>query len=293
MFGRRRYRQRFADEVFDVAHVALLVGRRERDSATGKASASRATNAVHIVLGVVGQVEVEHKRNPLHVNAARGDIGGDEHAILPLLESVERLLAAAKRKIRVEFGRRMAHLFDGLGDLLRAVFRARENKHRPRVLGEHLLQELRLVHLVHENDFLRYVFRSRALWRDFDANRQAHVLGGDVNNGRWHRCREQHRLTIHGNRFENALDLRRKTHVEHTVSFVEHEDGDIIEFDGALFEVVDKASRRRDNNVRLFSDRLFLVVHRRTADKHRRTHANTDSDRAQAFINLQRQLARR
>ena len=51
----------------------------------------RASDAVHVDLGLIGQIVVEHVRNVVNVNATAGDVGGDEHVDTPLLEILQRL----------------------------------------------------------------------------------------------------------------------------------------------------------------------------------------------------------
>ena len=48
---------------------------------------------------------------------------------------------------------------------------------------------------------------------------------------------------------EHALDVADEAHVEHAVGFVEHEDLDVREVDGALAVMVEQAARRRDEDV--------------------------------------------
>src|SRR4051794_14600474 len=58
--------------------VAGLVVDDERDAHAAGAGARRAADAVHVVLGLGRRVEVDDVRDPGDVDAARGDVGGDE-----------------------------------------------------------------------------------------------------------------------------------------------------------------------------------------------------------------------
>ncbi len=51
--------------------------------------AARAPDAMHVRVVVVGQVEVDHVRDALHVDAARGDIGRDERVDAAALETAQ------------------------------------------------------------------------------------------------------------------------------------------------------------------------------------------------------------
>ena len=68
------------DEPFERTHRRLIIGCRETDGIPDGVGPSGAANAMHVVLGVQGKVVVDHVRDSLDVNAARGDIGRDEHA---------------------------------------------------------------------------------------------------------------------------------------------------------------------------------------------------------------------
>jgi len=50
--------------------------------------------SVHVVLGHVRQVEVHDVRQFLDVDAARGDVGGHQHCVLPSLNSASARVRA-------------------------------------------------------------------------------------------------------------------------------------------------------------------------------------------------------
>ena len=74
------------DQLLDVGDQARVVARDQRDRQARRAGAAGAADAVHVVLGVERHVEVEHRRQVDDVEAARGDVGGDEHVDLAGLE---------------------------------------------------------------------------------------------------------------------------------------------------------------------------------------------------------------
>src|SRR3954466_7649346 len=79
----------------DLAHLAGLVGIDERDADAALARAARAPDAVDVALAVGGRIEVDDVRDAVHVDAARGDVGGDERVHPAGLEARERALALA------------------------------------------------------------------------------------------------------------------------------------------------------------------------------------------------------
>src|SRR5690606_24022170 len=70
--------QRLAGRLLDGAEQVTLTGRDEGDRVTLAARTARTADAVHVRLGVGGDVEVDDVADPLHVEAAGGDVGGDQ-----------------------------------------------------------------------------------------------------------------------------------------------------------------------------------------------------------------------
>ena len=73
------HRDGTADEPFDIAEKIALRAVAKRDRDASETSARRTTDAVHVRLGFLGQVEIHDQRDPLHVDAAGGDVGRDEN----------------------------------------------------------------------------------------------------------------------------------------------------------------------------------------------------------------------
>src|SRR3990172_4806256 len=78
------------DQALDRGKRFRVFGRDERDRLSGEAGAPGAADAVHVVLGRTRNVEVDDLGQALDVEAARGDVGGDEHRGLARLEILQR-----------------------------------------------------------------------------------------------------------------------------------------------------------------------------------------------------------
>jgi len=78
--GHRDTKQRLADGALDRAKVLGLVRRRERECLTGQFRARSPANAMHVVLRTRRDIEIHHMAQRLHVNAASGNVSGDQHA---------------------------------------------------------------------------------------------------------------------------------------------------------------------------------------------------------------------
>ena len=89
----------------DRAQHAALARRHEQDRLAGAAGAAGAADAVHVALGVVRDVVVQHVADAVHVEAARGDVGGDQHVDAAVLQLLHGLLALLLLDVAVERGR--------------------------------------------------------------------------------------------------------------------------------------------------------------------------------------------
>src|SRR5450631_2960248 len=78
------------DEPLDGGEERTILGAHQRQRLSGLARAAGAADAVHVILGNVRQVEVHDVRKILDVEAARGDVGRDQHLHLAFLEILER-----------------------------------------------------------------------------------------------------------------------------------------------------------------------------------------------------------
>src|SRR5512135_1262063 len=69
-----------AGVALDLLQVHRIAVGSKRYGDAGSAAATGTTDAVHVVLGELGQVEVDDVGDAGHVDAARGNVGGDQHA---------------------------------------------------------------------------------------------------------------------------------------------------------------------------------------------------------------------
>src|SRR6185503_4174050 len=88
-------------QALDVAEIGALAAVAERDGHAFGAGARSAADAMDVGLGHVRQLVVHHMRDAVDVDAARGDIGRDEHARTARAEALERALARILRLVAV------------------------------------------------------------------------------------------------------------------------------------------------------------------------------------------------
>ncbi len=88
------------------------------------------------------------------------------------------------------------------------------------------------------------------------------MLDGELCDFVWHSRREKKRLARLWHLAHDFLNLWSESNIEHVVSLVQNENRYAVEFNISLFEVVDEASWRRDDDRRTASKLLDLSVHR-------------------------------
>ncbi len=121
-------RHLLADEALDVANLASLLGRGEREGIADRRGAAGAADAVDVILGIRGNVVVDDVRHAGDVDAAGGDVRGDHHLVLAGLEAFECLDALRLRAVGVQDGDGMIRGLELAGDLVGAVLGAGENE---------------------------------------------------------------------------------------------------------------------------------------------------------------------
>ena len=126
--------QRLAGGLLDGLEQVALARGDERDRVAAAAGPAGAADAVHVGLGVGGDVVVDDVADPLDVEAAGGDVGGDEDVELAGLELVDGPLALRLRHVAVDRGGGEAAGPQLLGQRLGLVLGADEDDHPLEVL---------------------------------------------------------------------------------------------------------------------------------------------------------------
>ena len=74
------FRNGLADEAFDRAQIGALILIAKTDSDAGSASAAGATDAMDVRFWFMWDIKVHHVGDSVDVDAARGDVTGDQQA---------------------------------------------------------------------------------------------------------------------------------------------------------------------------------------------------------------------
>ena len=224
--------------------------RDERDGqSTALRAARRTPDAVHIVLGIVGNVVVDDERNVVDINATSYDVRRHEHANMSIPEVLHYLLTLALLQVGVHGGHVEIHPLERCRQLLDLHLGGREDDHAlGSFLGEKLLQERHLMCLIADVGRLHDRFR-RTRYSDLDLFRVLQDVVRQRPDLRRHGSREHDYLT----RFRELLiDLHNvvmEAHIEHAVGLVKDEEGGAREVHTAHVQVADQAAGRGDNDV--------------------------------------------
>src|SRR5665809_35182 len=117
------------DQPLDQAQLWPLARVAERDRDAFRPGARGTPDPVHIAFGHVGQLIIDDMGHVIHIDAARGDVGGDEDARAPLAEVVQRALTGTLRFVAVQSLGHHAATREMPHDLVSAMLGPRENEH--------------------------------------------------------------------------------------------------------------------------------------------------------------------
>ncbi len=184
------------------------------------------------------------------IDAARGNVGRDQHPALAAAEPLERAGPGGLRLVAVDGIRRHAMPAQLLGHAVGAMLGLGEHQDAvDRRVLEQLQQQRPLVRLLDEHHPLLDPLRGRG------DGMHGHLggIGQDL-------IGERHDLARHGGREEQGLTLlwqhpdypahvMDEAHVEHAVGLVQDEHLKGVEPDVALIEQVEQPARRRDQDV--------------------------------------------
>ena len=118
-----------ADETLERTQRPVIFRRDETDRVADRMRAAGAADAMDVILRVHREIVIHHVRNAVHVDAARRDIRGHEHAHRAGLEILQRAQPLVLRTVRMERAGLDAAAFEPARDAVGAVLGAGENEH--------------------------------------------------------------------------------------------------------------------------------------------------------------------
>ena len=260
----------------------------------GGAGAAGAADAVHVVFRHVGQFEIDHLRQLVDVQTARGDVGGDQHRQRAVLELRQRTRTCGLALVAVDGGRLDAMLGQVLGELVGAVLGAGEHQRlEPLLFLDQVGEQFALLFLANHVDGLIDALGGGVTRRHFHRGRVVQQTLGELADLVGEGGREQQVLALLGQQREHLADVADEAHVEHAVGLVQHQEFDAREVERALADVVEQAPRGGDQDVDTLLERTDLRVDVDAAEHHQRGERQMLAVGLDRFFHLGGEFARR
>ena len=137
-------------EAFDIFKQRQFFLHHERHGLTGSACAPSATDAMHVIFRHIRQFVIHHIRQLIDVDAARRDVGRDQHLQRASFKFAQRFHARALALVAVNGHRRDARFFELLSKAISAVFGTRKDERlRPVTRFHKVNEELGFVRFIH------------------------------------------------------------------------------------------------------------------------------------------------
>lgn len=239
-----------ADEFFNLTKIFFLIAADERNRVAFGFGPAGTADAMDIVLGKNGNIEIYDVRNSLDIYSASGDICGDHNLEFTAFKTFHRLTALALSAVGVYRDRFNIVTMEPMTDSVGAVLCTRKNKYAVHpALFEHIQQDFHLLFPADGIDMLRNGFDGVSLLTDLDYFRMNHYSGGEgLYFGRYSSGKEQ-RLTFLGYSGDDFPHIVDKAHIEHTVGLVENEHFHVPQVDASPAHMVEQSARRSDNDI--------------------------------------------
>ena len=249
--GQGQRRDRRTGGALDGAQHADFARRDEQDGVAGTAGAAGAADTVHIGLGIVRNVVVDDVADARHVDAAGGNVGGNDDVQGAGLQLLDDAFAHLLVEVAVQGGGGIATGVQLVGQFDGGSLGAHEDDGGVEIILDFQDAGER-VQLVHAADLPVNLTDRRnggGGRLDLDFARLDQVFLGDTADLVRHGGREQRGLVLFRGAFENPLDVVDEAHAQHFVGFVENHGAQVVEVERLALQVVHDATRRADDDV--------------------------------------------
>ena len=256
--GQRR--DRLAGGTLDGAQHADFTRGNKEDGVAGTAGAAGAADAVHVGFGIVRNVVVNNVADTRHVDAAGGNVGGDDDVQRAGFQLFDDAFAHLLVQVAIQCSGSIATGIELVSELDGGGLGAHEDDGCVEVVldFEDSGQRVELVHAGNLPVHLTDGGDGGGRGLDLDFFRIDQVFLGDAANLLRHRCREQCGLVLLRRVFENPFDIVDNAHAQHLVRFVEDHGLQVVEIERLALEVVHDATRCADDDVGTTGELLEL-----------------------------------
>ena len=240
----------------------------QRDRHTLPSGPPGAADSVDVLIGIRGHVVVHDMAHVIDVQAARRHVRGHEDVERSVAEAAHHPIPRVLCQPAVEGSCVVAPPAEGQRQIVYLAAGPREHQGRRRVLNvQDPAQCSKLVWTAHDIGCLAHARDSvpgPLFGMNTDPGGFAQVAARDLRNGSRNRCRKEDCLARGRGRRQDRVEVLCKAHVQHLVSFVEHDDPDILEFQRLAREVIYGPPRRRHHDVHAAAESAQLLVDRLT-----------------------------
>ena len=248
-----------------------------------------------VELHVERRLVVDDARQKRDVDPARGDVGGHQEPVLPLLHPRHHELARGLGEVAVEEPRVVAATLQVRGHRLGVGLGVAEDDRRPRVLALEHGDEQLLPRPLRVGDPVGDVLdplHVHPVGREVDVDRVLHVAVDHLGDVVRERRREEQDLVELAEHVEDLDDVLVEPGREHLVGLVEHEGPHVREVERPARVVVEHAPRRPDDELDPRPEGVELLCEARAAVDRDRLETRVPGDLLELAVDLQRQLAR-
>jgi len=216
--------------VLDLLDVAGVLGEDEVDGSSLSSEATGSSNSVDVVLLLERKLVVDDESNLLHINSSSEEISGDEHTYGSGSELLHDDVSLELVHFSVHDGDGEVVFGHGLFKFFDSLLGVTVNKSLVDVkVGIQIEQNLHLPLLLLDSDVvLVNTFESELLVLDENLGGVAHEMLGELQNLIGESCGEKSNLDVSGEVLEDVLDLDLETAGQHLISFVEHEELEMV-----------------------------------------------------------------
>jgi hypothetical protein len=248
---------------------------------------------VDVRVQILWHIVVNYVSDSFHVDTTSCDVSRDHDAIPAILKSRQRLLTLPLREISVKRCHVLSLLSKLVSELLRGMLHLRKYNHKSiTVLSQPVSQHLGLRLW---SDTVQRVAHGSLRVFHLNAHNLRIVLNaaGKILNLRRHGRGEEQCLTLSWDLLNNLLDVRKETHVEHAVSFVENESLYTREVYRSSTKMVQETAWARYDDLWATTKVRHLTSMRHTAVNRYALNARTRSELLDTVVNLLSKLTSR
>lgn len=257
------------DETFEGLEGAVVFFGDETDGVADGLGAAGAADAVDVVLGGFGEVVVDDVGDAVDVDAAGGDVGGDEHPNGAAFEVGKGAKALVLGAVGVKGGGFDAVAVEVAGDAVGPVLHFGEDEDGVEGGVDEEVEEKGGFEVLGDLvDELGDAFGGVGAFANLDGFGSLLKFVGEGFDLAAEGGGEHKGLTPGGEGFDDALDGGEETHVEHAVGFVEDEAFEIAEVAVALAHEVDETAGGGDDDVGSVAQGLDLGAFADAAEDH-------------------------